>query len=267
MLLKITRYKGSFLHPESHIMTLLNLLKTLFLLTIILYIAPFCIENIKQQYIHLLEPQTPVGVISINEPLHNAYVPTKELHAFFKDPNIKGIVIKINCAETSSGTSQSLFHDIRCLKKQYPKPIIALVENICLSGAYLIASACDYIIAPESALIGNIGQSFSTQTIQQSIPENSADNLEHESYQQLTKQIALSRKLSLTTTTNWADGKIFTGTQAIALGLINEIGSLCTVIKIIKEKALIEGEIEWIEHDHNKHNPLHIFFGNERTIT
>src|SRR5579863_7966094 len=192
MLLKITRYKGSFLHPESHIMTLLNLLKTLFLLTIILYIAPFCIENIKQQYIHLLEPQTPVGVISINEPLHNAYVPTKDLHAFFKDPNIKGIVIKINCAETSSGTSQSLFHDIRCLKKQYPKPIIALVENICLSGTYLIASACDYIIAPESALIGNIGQSFSTQIIQQANAENSSDSLEHEAYQQLTKQIALS---------------------------------------------------------------------------
>jgi len=267
MLLKITHQKGPFLHSESSIMTLLNLLKTLFLLTIILYIAPFCIENIRKQYIHLLEPQTPVGVISINEPFHNAYIPTKELHAFFKDPNIKGIVIKINCAETSSGTSQSIFHDIRCLKKQYPKPIIALVENICLSGAYLVASACDSIIAPESALIGNIGQSFNAHTIQHVNTENSSENLEHESYQQLTKQIALSRKLSLTTTANWADGKIFTGTQALALGLINEIGSLCTVIKIIKEKALIEGEIEWIEHDHNNKHQLHIFFGNERTIT
>lgn len=243
------------------------MLKTIFLLTIILYIAPFFVDGIKQQYINLLEPQTPIGVISITKPLDIDDYPTKELHTFFKDPSIKGIVIKINCAETASGTSQSIFHDIRCLKKQHPKPIIALVENICLSGAYLIASACDFIIAPESALIGNIGQTFISQTVQQAIPENSSSLLENESYQQLTKQIALSRKLSLTTIANWADGKIFTGTQATALGLINEIGSLCTVIKIIKEKALIEGEIKWIEHNHNKQHQLNIFFSNERTIT
>jgi protease-4 len=232
-------------------MTILNLLKTVFLLLIILYVVPFFIDGLTKQYIHLLEPQTPVGIIAITEPFHNAAFFTKEIHAFFKDPNIKGIVIKINCAETSSGSSQSLFHDIRCLKKQYPKPIIALIENMCLSGAYLIASACDVIIAPESALIGNIGHTFNTQTIKHAAAGDSA-YLENESYQQLTKQVALSRKLSLTTLANWADGKIFTGTQALSIGLINEIGSLCTVIKIIKEKALIENEIEWIEHNQDK---------------
>ena len=71
--------------------------------------------------------------------------------------------------------------------------------------------------------------------------------IETEPYQQLTKQIALGRKLSLTTTANWAEGKIFTGTQALALGLINELGSSATVTRVIKEKALIESEIEWIE--------------------
>lgn len=265
MLLKNTLKKPLFT-PRKLIMTLLNLLRSLLLLTIILYIAPFFIDGIKQQYINLLEPQTPIGVISITQPLHNNDHATKELHTFFKDPSIKGVIIKINCAEITSGSSQSLFHDIRCLKKQYPKPIIALVENMCLSGAYLIASACDSIVAPESALIGNIGQTFSALTIQQAIPENNAPNLEHEAYQQLIKQIALSRKLSLTTVANWADGKTFTGTQAIALGLINEIGSLCTVIKIIKEKALIEGEIKWVEHNPNKQHQLNIFFSNQSTI-
>lgn len=249
-------------------MTLLNALKTIIFLTIVLYAAPFLVEKIKKQYISLLEPRTHIGVLHITKPLHSACNLTEQLHCFFKDPIIQGIVIKIDCAETAPGTSQTVFHDIRQLKKEYPKPIIALVENMCLSGTYLVASACDYIIAPESALIGNIGQAFSTGSIKKTGLEtnNTFDGIENESYQQLTKQIALSRKLSLTTVHNWADGKIFTGTQAIALGLINEIGSLCTVIKIIKEKALIEGEIEWIEH--NEKTPyLNIFFGNERTIT
>lgn len=250
-------------------MTLLNALKTIFLLTIILYIAPFFIEGIKKQYIPLLEPQTSIGIVTITESLYDAYCLTKELHAFFKDSTIKGIVLKINCANSASGTSQAIFHDIRQLKKEYPKPIIALVENICLSGTYLIATACDAIIAPESALIGNIGQTFNTHNIKQiSVEDSTITNaLEQESYQQLAKQIALSRKLSLTTMHNWADGKIFTGTQALAVGLINEIGSLCTVAKIMKEKALIEGEIEWVEHRKEKQYQLNILFSNEHTIT
>ena len=249
-------------------MTLFNALKTIFFLAIILYTAPFLFENIKKQYIPLLEPRTPIGILHITKHLHNNHDLIEQLHCFFKDPIIQGIVIKIDCADAAPGTSQTVFHDIRQLKKEYPKPIIVLVENMCLSGAYLIASACDYIIAPESALIGNIGQTFSAWSLKEihEKTNNTFDIIENETYQQLTKQIALSRKLSLTTVHNWADGKIFTGTQAIALGLINEIGSLCTVIKIIKEKALIEGEIEWIEQS-EKTPYLHIFFGNKSAIT
>jgi protease-4 len=192
----------------------------------------------------------------------------EQLHTLLKDPLIKGIVIKIDCSDTAAGTSQTIFHEIRQLKKEYPKPIIALVENICVSGAYLIASACDYIIAPESAIIGDIGPSFNAWSLQKYNNEEKSNfikNIETESYQQLTKQIALGRKLSLTTTANWADGKLFSGTQALALGLINEIGSMYTVTKIIKEKALIEDEIEWIDCAH-KSSSLNIFFGNERAI-
>jgi protease-4 len=249
-------------------MTLLNSLKTIIILAIILYAAPFLIENIKMQYLSLLEPRTQIGIVYITKPLYSAHSLTHQLHSFFKNSSIKGIVIKIDCIEAASGTSQTIFHDIRQLKKEYPKPIIALIENMCLTGTYLVASACDYIIAPESAIIGGIGQSFNSWSIKKIDKEadNSLNTMENESYQQLIKQIATTRKLSLTTIHNWADGKIFTGSQAITVGLVNEIGSLCTVIKTIKEKALIEGDIEWIEH-HEKTPFLNIFFSNERTIT
>jgi len=230
-------------------MTLFESIKTILILVVFMYAAPFLIDGIKKQYMPLLEPRTNIGVLCITQHLHNSFCLTEQIHSFFKNPLIKAIVIKIDCADAAPASSQTIFHDIRQLKKEYPKPIIALVENMCLSGAYLIASACDYIIAPESALIGNIGHSFSAWPLQQIDPEkkNHFESIENETYQQLTKHVALSRKLSLTTTANWADGKFFTGTQALALGLINEIGSMCTVIKIIKEKSLTDGEIEWID--------------------
>lgn len=229
-------------------MKLFEAVKTVIFLTVFLALAPLLFEKIKENYSFLFEQQTLIAIIPIPNQCNNASELTKHFHDCFKDNAIKGIVITINSSETQSGTSQTIFHDIRHLKKDYPKPIIALIENSCLAGTYLIASACDYIIASESALIGKIGPAFIDASLDKSVfEENIANAIKKESYTQLTKQVALSRKLSLTTTNNWAEDKVFTGTQAIALGLINEIGSLCTVVKILKEKALIEGEIKWIQ--------------------
>ena len=249
------QYQKRAIQPtiKALIMILLDTVKTILVTTIFLAIAPFLVENIKKQYIPLLEPHTNVAIVHISQPLHSSGNLPEQFCSFFKDPLIKGIVVKIDCADAAPATSQTIFHDIRQLKKEYPKPIIALIENKCLSGAYLIASACDYIIAPESALIGDIGPNFAAWSLTQLSEQknNALEHLEHESYQQLTKHIALSKKLSLTTTGNWADGKIFTGNHALSLGLINEIGSMCTLIKVIKEKALIENEIEWISNNHS----------------
>ena len=253
-------------------MTLFESIKSIIALTIFLCFAPFLIESIKKQYILLLEPRTNIAIVSIQQSLDNSSDIVNQLHTSFKDPLIKGILVKIDCSDATAGTSQAIFHDLRQLKKEYPKPIIALVENICVSGAYLVACACDYIIAPESALIGNIGTSFNASSLQRIKDEKNdiTQNVEIESYQQFIKHVALARKLSLTTTANWAEGKIFTGTQALALGLVNEIGSLCTAIKAIKEKALIENEIEWISSFNTSFITFHlspdIFFRYKCTI-
>lgn len=233
---------------QRTIMTLFELIKSIVLITLFLCFAPFLFENIKNQYLPLLEPRAPIGVIHIPHKLNYASTILEQLHAFFKNTFIKGIVIHINGSQIAAGTSQMIFRDIRQLKKEYPKPIIVLVENICIAGSYLIASACDYIIAPESAIIGGIGTAFNKWALKKIDTEkhDMIESIETDSYQQLIKQIASSRKLSLTTTANWAEGKTFTATQALALGLINEIGSRCTLEKVIKDKALIEGEIELI---------------------
>src|SRR5438552_17113766 len=148
-------------------MTLFESIKSIIVITIFLCFAPFLVESIKNQYIPILEPRTNIAVISIPQQLYTSSYIIESLHSSFKDPLVKGILITIDCAVVAAGTSQTIFHDIRQLKKEYPKPIIALIENTCLAGAYLIASGCDYIVAPESALIGGIGQSFNNWSIQQ----------------------------------------------------------------------------------------------------
>lgn len=240
-----------------------------------LSILPGIINSFKSGYEKYLDTKTKVGVIVINETLCDSYKHQKILHKYFKDDDIKAILIKMECPGGAAGTSQALFNEIITLKTKYPKPIITLVENICASGGYYIASATDYIIAPGSAIIGSIGTGFSyvfqlKEFIEQfkirSIPltagqyKNTANplvdmteqekqllqTLLNDSYEQFVSDVAGQRKINPAQKNIWAEGKIFTARQALGLKLIDELGSSSTAITIIKERAKIDDEIKWV---------------------
>ncbi len=261
-------------------MTFFDYLKNIFFLLILLQITPSILESIRKQYGRYLEPRTSVGVLSIKGVLYDSSYYSKHLQRFFKEDSIKAILLKMECPGSASGTGYALFNEIQTLKQEYQKPIIVLVENICASGGLWIACAADYIIAPSTALIGSIGVYFpylfqlknfiedykiryesvkagTYKTVADPFvditPEERAllQSVLDDTYQQFTQSIAKTRKLPITTVTEWADGKIFTGSQAHKLGLIDEIGSAQNAIKVIKEKALIEGEIEWVHPPKN----------------
>ena len=229
-------------------MILFNFLKNIFLILLFICFTPIIIKEVTLQYSPFFEPHTPIGIITINGIIHDSSNYTDQLNSFFKNPAIKGIIIKINSIDSFAASSQTIFHEIQQLKQHYPKPIIALVENACLSGSYLIASACDSIIAPQSALIGGIGLNVSNLQLKniKTIQESSVSAIQNDIYQQFIHQIAAARKLSLATVHLWAEGMIYTGNKAVSLGLINKTGSTHTAIEILKEKALIDGEIEWV---------------------
>lgn len=256
-------------------MKFFDLLKNIFLILIIIQFAPSLIEGIRKQYSHYIEPKTQVGIIEIKGLLTDSSSYIKQLHTFFKNTEIKAILLKMDCHGSASGTGQAIANELQQLKNEYHKPVVILVENVCASGGYWIASSADYIVAPTTALIGSIGSKFSYTFQLRDFIENykvkyislkagayktAADpfvdmtpaeqamlqSVLDDTYHQFTHSIAQARKLSLNKVNEWADGKIFTGHQALKLGLIDEVGSVHNAIKVIKDKALIEGDIEWI---------------------
>ncbi len=256
-------------------MSLYDYLKNIFFFLLILQLAPPLIESVRKQYMGYLMPQARVGVVSIKGLIYDSSAYNKQLHTFFKDPQVKAILLKIECPGTATGTADFIFNEITQLKKEHHKPIIALVENVCASGGYLIACASDHIITSGSALIGSVGSNLpymfnvsrllehhnidyvplysgkyksSTNPFSPMTPEDKAmlQGILDDSYDQFATTVALARKISLNNKDQWAEGKLFTGKQALALGLIDEVGAAYNAIKIIKEKALIEGEIVWV---------------------
>ena len=262
-------------------MKFFDILKNIFFLLIFLQFVPLLIDGIRKQYQQIIEPRTKVGVIMINDVLTDSEPYTKQLTRYFKDPSIKAILLKIDSPGGAAGTGEAVYNEIICLKnapEYHKKPIITLVENTCASGAYYIACASDYIIAPSTALIGSIGAIFPNASffhlheflaqykigykpmyagaykncidpLTSASPENDAllQAILNDSYETFAQAVAKSRKLSLNAKDTWANGKIFTGRQAKELGLIDENGSSYNAITVIKEKALIEGEIEWVK--------------------
>ncbi len=256
------------------IMTLFDIFKNIFIILIFLQIGPIFFKSIKKQYTRYFESPTRVGVIAIKGVPYDSIPYTKKLYKLFKNPDIKALLIDMNCLGSAAGTGQIIFNEITALKKKYPKPVVVLVENICTAGGYLIACSADYIISPAAAIIGSVGSYFSSLQLKEFLKNHKVDytgktkadkktpdpfadltekekiliqGLQRNLYEEFTQMVAKSRKLSLTRLDEWADGKIFTGRQALKLGLIDEIGSMENAVEVIREKALIEGKIKWIK--------------------
>jgi len=259
-------------------MTLVGTAKNIayaFLFIIGLSLLPVLMTSISTLYNKYIEPRAQVAVIPIKGVLYDSATLVKHLHTYFKDPAIKAVLLKMECPGSAAATGEIIFHEIVALKAQYPKPVIVLVENVCASGGYYIATSADHIIASPMSLIGSVGVTFSyffqlKDFIEQykikAVPLAAGDyknttnpfteltapqkqmlqELLNDDYEQFVSDVAQKRNLSVTTAPQWANGKIFTGRQALKLGLIDELGSWSNAIAAIKEKAMIETDIKWV---------------------
>lgn len=241
-----------------------SILGSILLILILLKIGPSLIMGIKEQYQELLSDKTKVGRLKINCTIDNISFLQRQLESFFKDNSIKAILLELDSPGGASGSSQALFNEIVQLKAEYKKPVVSLTYNLCTSGAYYIACASDCIIASPSAIIGNIGSNYmeqfkfdklleqfsikheiekSGEYKQKQMLQETSDNC----YQQFIRDIARQRGLALTNAAQWANGKIFTGEQALTLHLIDELGSEYNARLKIKQLALIERDIAWVK--------------------
>ena len=259
-------------------MTLIGTLKNILyiaLFIILLPLIPLLINGFQQLYNRYIDPRAQVGVLPIKGILYDSNYYTKQLNAFFKDDAIKAILLKIECPGSAAGTGQVIYNEIMELKKAYPKPVIALVENVCASGGYYIACAADQIIASPMALVGSIGVTIpyffkfkelaeyhkikhiplaageyknSTNPFTEMTPQQKQllQSVIDDSYEKFATDVAESRHLSLDTKNEWANGKIFNGRQALNMKLIDELGSLSQAKNAIQEKANISDDIKWV---------------------
>jgi protease-4 len=126
-----------------------------------LYALIICIFT-AQSEIKMVRSQPPaeqsainIGYISLTKPIEDFNDIVRSLKKHADDPSIDCIVLHINSPGGYPGDSQVIADFIVWAKQT--KPVIAFISNSGTSGAYWIAAACTWIIAPETAHIGSIG--------------------------------------------------------------------------------------------------------------
>lgn len=253
-----------------------NLLKNLFFLIIILQFLPMFLGNLKKQFKALMSPDTQVGCLKIGT-IDSPSQYIKNILKFQKKPTIKALLLKIQSPGGLPGTSQAIFNELKKFKTE--KPIVALVEDICASGGYYVASVADLIIANPSSIVGSIGarwmlpniekllerfnvkvdeiksgkyKTLLSMTRERTLEETQLlQELSDDTYLQFLNDVAKARGLSLENQKTWADGKIFTGNQALKLKLVDKLGSLSdakeAITNLLVEKGVtVEGKIKLI---------------------
>jgi len=210
----------------------------------------------------------------------------KELDDYSKRADIKAIVLRINSGGGVVGASQEIYEKVKDLKGKIP--IIVSVDNVAASGAYYAALESEMIIANHGSIVGSIGVildypvftglfdkiGLHVETVKSgelkdsgspTRPVNKADReyfqaVIDDQHTQFIQAVADGRNLSVAEVRKIADGRIFTGNQALNLALIDTIGTLEDAIAIAGQIGGIKGTPKKVEIKERRKSVFDLFF-------
>lgn len=86
---------------------------------------------------------------------------TQALEKAEKDEDVKAIVLRVNSPGGTVTTSDTMYEEVRRFKEKTHKPVIAATQEVTASGAYYVCCAADKIVAHPTSIVGSIGVIFS----------------------------------------------------------------------------------------------------------
>jgi protease-4 len=176
------------------------------------------------------------------------------LKAAFEAKNVKGIILDVDSPGGAPGESEQINNYIEMLRKQHPKKIIAVSGNLNASAAYLVSIHADKICAGNYSLVGSVGaivHGWDVSKIMEKLDVHERafasgpyKNL-NSPYAPMTDtekdkvmdtvtamgstfadEVRARRKGKIPANLNFATGEVWTGAQALKLGLVDCIGTV-----------------------------------------
>jgi protease-4 len=220
----------------------------------------------------VLQKNMPMGdriaLIRIEGLITDSKEATEDIKEYVKNPSIKAIVLRIDSPGGAVGPAQEIYEEVR--KAAAKKKVIVSMGSVAASGGYYVASPATKIIANPGTLTGSIGVIMEIPNIsglmdklgirtevvksgrhkdiasifrgigkeEREILQGVLDNV----HSQFIKAVAEGRNMLPSDVEKIADGRVFTGEQALKEGLIDELGDLEDAVQAAAKLSGIKGE-------------------------
>jgi len=213
-----------------------------------------------------------IGIIEVQGMIVDSSEFIKQLHEFRDNDRIRAVVLRIDSPGGAVGPSQEMYEEVR--KFTQKKKMVVSMGSLAASGGYYIAAPADMIFANPGTVTGSIGVLMKLSNIQGLLgkvglnsfvlksgkfkdsgsPVRSMTKEDEQILQgvidsmhgQFVKAVADGRKIPVEEVGRIADGRIFSGEQALRFKLVDRLGNLQDAVSEAAKMAGIKGEPELV---------------------
>ncbi len=230
-----------------------------------------------------------IGVVDLDGVILSPQPVVDELKDFADDSSIKAIILHVNSPGGGVAASEEIYREVKRVREEKKKKVIVSIETVGASGAYYVSSAADKIYADNGSIVGSIGviaewvnygdllkwaklkpevlktgefkdtgnPSRELTPAERTYMQSLIDNM----FGQFIHAVADGRGLKYDDVKGIADGKVWTGQEALSMKLIDKIGDFQAAVNDTAKSVGISGEPTLVRPERDRRSLLDLLVG------
>jgi protease IV len=211
-----------------------------------------------------------IGVVDLEGVILSPHPVVDQLKKFGDDSSIKAIILHVNSPGGGVAASEEIYREVKRVREEKKKRVVVSIETVGASGAFYVSAAANKIYADEGSIVGSIGviaewmnygdlikwaklknvviktgefkdtgnPARDLTPAEQAYMQSLIDNM----FGQFIKAVADGRGLKFDDVKAIANGKVWTGQEALSMKLIDNIGDFEAVVADTAKSVGIKGE-------------------------
>ncbi len=230
-----------------------------------------------------------IGVVDLEGVIITPKVVVDQLKKFADDDSIKAIIVHVNSPGGGVAASEEIYREVKRIRDDKKKRIVASIESVGASGAYYVSSATNKIYADKGSIVGSIGviaewvnygdllhwaklkditmkagefKDTGSPTRDMTPAEKEyLQSLIDNMHGQFIQAVADGRKTKFDEIKAIANGKVWTGEQALSMKLIDQVGDFQAAVDDTARSVGIKGEPVLVHPERDRKTVLDVLFG------